>query len=127
MAHVGHDGFSDFQGFFGFGSLQAQLSLQCFLFSDVKNDHDHATSCTAVIKYGGDTAQGPKFFFAVNTEKIQDASNVLLSGISTQNSPISLNMQLNEATTTGYNIILMCMYDVLIEIDTIMKQASVKQ
>lgn len=97
--------------------------------------HDIQASNMSILplewNYGdGDTTtvtNPGKFFFAVNTEKIQEASNVLLSGISTQNSPISLNMQLNEATTTGYNIILMCMYDVLIEIDTIMKQASVKQ
>ena len=74
------------------------------------------------------TATNPgKWFFAVNTEKIQGESKSLLSGISTQNSPISLNLQLNTATSSGFTVLLMCMYDVLIEIDTVMKQATVKQ
>lgn len=97
--------------------------------------HDIQASNMSILPlewaYGGGsttTATSPgKFFFGVNTEKINDANNALLSGISTQNSPISLNLQLNEATTIGFNVILMCMFDVLIEIDTVMKQASVKQ
>lgn len=68
-----------------------------------------------------------KFFVATNTEKIQDGKNALLSGISTSNSPISLSLQLGTATTAAVNVLLLCLYDVLIEIDTVMKSATVKQ
>jgi hypothetical protein len=67
-----------------------------------------------------------KFMVGVNCEKIQDAKNSLLSGISTSNSPISVAMSLNTATPAGFTVSLLCMYDALIEIDTVMKNATVK-
>ena len=73
------------------------------------------------------TTNPAKFFVATNTEKIQDGSNALLSGISTSNSPISLTLSLGTATGQAMNVLLLCLYDVLIEVDTLMKSATIKQ
>ena len=73
------------------------------------------------------TTSPAKFFVATNTEKIQDGSNALLSGISTSNSPISVTLSLGTATGQAMNVLLLCLYDVLIEVDTIMKSATIKQ
>ncbi len=68
-----------------------------------------------------------KFWFGVNTEKLS-SSNVLLSGVSTQSSPITLRLGLSStALVDGYNVTLNAMYDCLLEIDAHNKQCSVKQ
>jgi len=67
-----------------------------------------------------------KFFIATNTEKIQDGKNALLSGISTSNSPISLTMNIGTATPNAVTVLLLVIFDVLIEVDTTMRTASVK-
>lgn len=74
-----------------------------------------------------------KFYVAVNTEKLS-SNGVLLSGISTQNSPINLridyggNPNNNGASTTqAFNINLIAMYDCLISVDPINRQAVVRQ
>ena len=73
------------------------------------------------------TTSPAKFFIGTNTEKIQDGSNALLSGISTSNSPISLVLSLGTQTGQAMNVLLLCLYDVLIEVDTVMKSATIKQ
>jgi hypothetical protein len=72
------------------------------------------------------TAPG-KFIIGVSTEKIQDARNALLTGISTSNSPITCILQLSQATTQACTLYLIALYDVLIECDLVMKSATVKQ
>jgi len=67
-----------------------------------------------------------KFYFGVNTEKLT-TNGVLLSGISTQSAPISLRVQLGTATTYGYNVSVFALYDTLLEIEPLMRNASVKQ
>lgn len=67
-----------------------------------------------------------KFYFGVNTEKLT-TNGVLLSGISTQSAPISLRIQLGTATTYGYNVSVFALYDALIEVQPLMRDASVKQ
>jgi hypothetical protein len=68
-----------------------------------------------------------KFWFGVNTEKLS-SSNVLLSGVSTQSSPITLRLGLSStALVDGYNVTLNAMYDCLLEIDPHNKQCTVKQ
>ena len=72
-------------------------------------------------------AKPGKFWFGVNTEKLS-SSNVLLSGVSTQSSPITLRVSLSStALVDGYNITLNAMYDCLLEIDPHNKQCTVKQ
>lgn len=66
-----------------------------------------------------------KFYFSCNTEKMV-SNGQLLSGISTQNSPISLRINTGTATAQPYTIYVTAMYDCLIEIDPINRQAVVK-
>jgi hypothetical protein len=67
-----------------------------------------------------------KFYFGANLETLTD-SGVLLSGISTQSSPIMLRISTATPTTLGYNISLFAMYDALLEIEPATRNASVKQ
>lgn len=69
-------------------------------------------------------SQPGKFYCGFNLEKMH--SNVLLSGISTNNSNISVNIQQSVATTVIRTCSLILGYDALIEIDMINRQASVK-
>ena len=81
------------------------------------------------------TAPG-KVYFGVNTEKLS-SNGVLLSGVSTQSSPISLRVSLpNTAGTTAnpggglsqsYSVACIAMFDCLIEVDPHNRQATVKQ
>ena len=64
-----------------------------------------------------------KFYVGTSTEKLN--SNNLLTGISTQNSPISYRINgVNTAITS--TIALIVNYDALLEVDTMTRQASVK-
>lgn len=65
-----------------------------------------------------------KFFVATSTEKLN--SDSLLTGISTQNSPISYRINTGSNTTTASTVSLIVNYDALIEVDTMTRQASVK-
>jgi hypothetical protein len=67
-----------------------------------------------------------KFFFGVNTEKLS-SNGALLTGISTQSSPISLRISTNTATTQAYNVYLLAMYDALIAVNPHDRSASVKE
>ena len=67
-----------------------------------------------------------KFYFGANLETLTD-SGVLLSGVSTQSSPIMLRVSTSTTTTLGYNITLFAMYDALLEIEPATRNASVKQ
>jgi hypothetical protein len=72
------------------------------------------------------TYQAPaKFYVGTSTERLN--SNNLLTGISTNNSPISY--RINTGTATGAansTVSLIVNYDALIEVDTLMRQVSVK-
>lgn len=67
-----------------------------------------------------------KFWFAVNTEKLS-SNGALLTGISTQSSPISLRVSTNTATAQAYNVYLVVMYDALIVVQPELRQASVRE
>lgn len=67
-----------------------------------------------------------KFWFGVNCEKFS-TGNALLSGVSTQNSPVSLRINLGTATVQGYNTTLIVLYDALIELDMPNRNAIVRQ
>ena len=68
-----------------------------------------------------------KFYFGANLETLSGSNGVLLSGISTQSSPIMLRISTATTTTLGYNITLFAMYDALLEIEPATRNASVKQ
>lgn len=65
-----------------------------------------------------------KFFVGTSTEKLN--SNNLLTGVSTQNSPISYRINTGTSTGSPSTVSLIVNYDALIEIDTMTRQASVK-
>ena len=65
-----------------------------------------------------------KFFVGTSTEKLN--SDSLLTGISTQNSPISYKINTGTSTAASSTVSLIVNYDALIEVDTLTRQASVK-
>ena len=67
-----------------------------------------------------------KFYFGANLETLS-SNGILLSGVSTQSSPIMLRISTATTTTLGYNITLFAMYDALLEIEPATRNASVKQ
>ena len=69
------------------------------------------------------TAPG-KFYLGFNLEKLHSGS--LLTGISTNNSNITVNINQSVATTVVRQCNLMLVYDALIEIDVLTRQSSVK-
>lgn len=71
------------------------------------------------------TAPG-MFFVGVNTERLS-SNSVMLSGISSQNSPISLRVDLNTTTTNAQVLQVIALFDAIIEIDVANKQVAVLQ
>lgn len=65
-----------------------------------------------------------KFYIGTSLEKLN--SNSLLTGISTQNSPISYRISTGTATGAASTITLVVNYDALIEVDLVNRQCSVK-
>jgi hypothetical protein len=67
-----------------------------------------------------------KFFVGVNTERLS-SNSVMLSGISSQNSPISLRVDLGTITTNAQVLQVIALFDAIIEIDIANKQVAVLQ
>jgi hypothetical protein len=65
-----------------------------------------------------------KYFIGTSLEKLN--SDSLLTGISTQNSPISYRISLGSATGQAHLITLVANYDALFEVDTVNRQVAVK-
>lgn len=91
-------------------------------------DRSNAMSINAVEmgRTVGDTSsysEPGKAYIGISLEKMHSG---LLTGISTQNSPISLNL-FTTSTSKTVNANLILNYDTLIEFDVAMKQVSVKQ
>jgi hypothetical protein len=78
------------------------------------------TAATATIIAPGKT------YYGVNCQLLP-SNNVLLSGSSTQNSPITVRLNISTATTVLYNCSLICNFDAIIEIDPANKNAVVRQ
>jgi hypothetical protein len=71
------------------------------------------------------TAAAPgKFYVGTSVEKLN--SDSLLTGISTQNSPISYRVSTGTATAQVHTITLVVNYDALFEIDTVNRQTALK-
>lgn len=67
-----------------------------------------------------------KFYIGTNTERLS-SNSAILTGISSQLSPISLRVNFGGATTADtHNATLICLFDALININIITKQCSVK-
>lgn len=65
-----------------------------------------------------------KYYIGTSLEKLN--SDSLLTGISTQNSPISYRISLGSATGQAHLITLVANYDALFEVDTVNRQVAVK-
>lgn len=71
------------------------------------------------------TAGAPgKFYLGFALEKLH--SNALLTGVSTNNSNITVNINQSTATSAAHQCNLLLVYDALIEIDVVNKQATVR-
>lgn len=71
-------------------------------------------------------AEPSKFIVGCNVEKLS-TNGALLTGISTQNSAITLRIQNGTATRSGYTVYLVALYDALLEIEPLIKNTTVKQ
>ena len=71
------------------------------------------------IDGGSTTYDKPgKFWVGFNTQKLTIPSKAFFTGISTQNSPITAIINCNAATDQQYNVMLIAVYDAIIDIDT---------
>jgi hypothetical protein len=66
------------------------------------------------------------FYVGTNTERLS-SNAVMLSGVSSQNSPISLRLELGTATAAALTLQLIAMYDAVIEVDVGNKQVAILQ
>lgn len=72
------------------------------------------------------TAQEPaKFYVGFDLNKINSASNAMLNGTSSQNSPIVAQINFAAATTIAKSLNLTSQYDAILTVDTRSKQISV--
>lgn len=94
------------------------LHSENFNFSINSKEFGYNSASTTTL-----TAPG-KFIFGVNCEKLS-TNGALLTGISTQNSPITL--RIGRTATTSMNVQCFALYDALIEVDPHNRQATVKQ
>jgi hypothetical protein len=85
-------------------------------------------------EYAGYTTAGPttvfvpsKFWLGVNLAKLTVDQKMFFTGISTQLSPVQVNINIGTATTYAINPMLILYYDSIIEIDTMTKQVLMVQ
>jgi len=67
-----------------------------------------------------------KVYIGVNTERLS-SNSVLLSGVSSQSSPISLQITTSTATAAASTAYLICLYDALLQIDLNARTLTVMQ
>lgn len=89
-------------------------------FAITPDEFNYTNTATTTIQSMG------KFYVGVNTERLS-SNSVMLSGVSSQNSPISLRIDLNTATTNAQVLQLIALFDAVIEIDLANKQVAVLQ
>lgn len=68
-----------------------------------------------------------KFWVGQNLMRLTTPSRSLFNGVSTQLSPINVNVNINTATTQAINPTLVLFYDAVIEIDTASRQITMIQ
>lgn len=81
------------------------------------------TSSITDATYGVSTYDKPgKFILGFNLEKLTVPSKAFFTGISTSNSPLTLNINTTTAVAQDINAMLICVYDAIIDIDVQSKQ-----
>lgn len=95
---------------------------------DVTTNNLSVTPATfAYVVNGTTTIAAPaQFWVATNTERIS-SNGVMLSGVSSQNSPISVRLDIGTATAAALTLQLIALYDAIIEVDVANKQVSLLQ
>ena len=82
----------------------------------------------AYISTSQTTASIPaKFWVGVCLQKLTIPQKAFFTGISTQNSPITVAININTATSQAHNVMLILNYDAIIEIDSSTKQCILIQ
>ena len=71
-------------------------------------------------------AEPGKFIVGVNLDKVQSGDHVMMSGCSTYNTPISVNVEIGTQTTQGANLNLILDYDAILVLDPKARQLSVR-
>jgi hypothetical protein len=85
------------------------------------NAHEFGRVGTSVTTYD----KPGKFYVGINLQKLTIPSKAFFTGVSTQNSPISAIINTNTATNQLYNVMLIAVYDAIIDIDTQTKQVVI--
>lgn len=98
------------------GSSAQDISQYNFSIQPV--EFKYGNTCTTTI------SQPSKFFVGVNTERLLTNSS-LLTGVSSQNSPISVRIDINTATTNSQVLNLVANFDAILEIDVANRQCRV--
>jgi len=96
--------------------------------------HDLLTSQFGIVPVnwsyatnGTTTIQAPAMFYVgTNTERLS-SNAIMLSGVSSQNSPISVRLDLGTATAAALTLQLVALYDAVFEIDISNKQVAILQ
>jgi hypothetical protein len=92
------------------------------------NNVSLSINSTEWIKVDGSSAsydQPGKFFVGINLQKLTIPSKAFFTGVSTQNSPITVIINSNDATAQLFNVMLIAVYDAIIDIDTQTKQVVI--
>ena len=78
---------------------------------------------------GGTSFAAPaKFILGVPLEKLHISDEkAILSGVSTNNTNITLNIQTSTATAQAHTVNLILNYDAILEIDTMNRDARIRQ
>lgn len=115
-------------------TVQNKAGILTELASTMGPAHDVLTNQLGVspasfARVDGDTstiALPAQFWVGTNTERLS-TNAVMLSGVSSQNSPISLRIDLGTATSNAGVLQLIALYDAIIEVDVANKQVSILQ
>jgi hypothetical protein len=102
------------------GALGPAHDLLTSNFAITPAEFNYTNTATTTVNQLG------RFFVGTNVERLS-SNNVLLSGISSQLSPISVRIDINTATTNAQVLNLIVNYDAVFEIDVMNKQCSILQ
>lgn len=108
------------------GTLLLELKKAVGSLYDKSNSMSINTQEFLTLGTGSTIVNPAKNYYAVNTEVIQ-SNNVLLSGVSTQNSPITARLNILVPTVATVNASLITAFDVLIEVEPATRSARVIQ
>jgi hypothetical protein len=94
---------------------------------------DHKNGCSInlgefkCVGTASTTHSPSKVYFGINTEVLPSSQSVLMSGASTQNSPINLRMNIQVATPTTLNCTLISAHDAIIVVDCLSRSVTVRR